>query len=211
MELEKATKEDDPVKRLKDRIRTLAMQQDPIDSLILLNLDDLAKTARRTNHEDVELFEELVRQANCHRKKLNIPSLCLTVFGGKSADLITRALSKCMREKAEERDDDLKSESRGKERTDQRELSPLSNIYPPVVPFAPMPMGNFQFPTQATAQFLPHGFQNAPVFRGGYKSGYSRPYRGESRTWRPKGACIFCEATGHHFRDCEKMKLARKK
>ncbi|XP_069115338.1 uncharacterized protein [Argopecten irradians] len=214
VELEKATKEDDPVKTLKERVRTLALQQDPIDSLILLNLDDLAKTARRTNHNEVELFEEFFRQAYCHRQKLNIPSLCLNVLGGKSADIITRAISRCMREK-EEKSDDLKKESKGKECSDQTGLSPLSNLYPPTVPFAHMPMGNIQFPTQSTFPFFTPGFQNMPAnstFRGGYNSGgYSRPYRGEARNWRPKGTCLFCDATGHHVRDCDKMKLARKK
>ncbi|CAG2195340.1 unnamed protein product [Mytilus edulis] len=60
--LENTTKEE-VVKNLKEKVRTLCLQDNPSDSLILLTLEELAKAARRVNHDDADTFEELTRQA----------------------------------------------------------------------------------------------------------------------------------------------------
>ena len=52
------------------------------------------------NHDEAEIFEELVRQSNRHYSKLDISSLVYvyTFLAGKAADTITKAISKCLRE-----------------------------------------------------------------------------------------------------------------
>lgn len=66
------------IKELKDKVRTLCLQPQPSDSLIRLALDELA------DQEDTEMYEELTRQANRHRAKLDISYLCLLVLTGES-------------------------------------------------------------------------------------------------------------------------------
>lgn len=73
------------------------MHSEPSIPLILLTMDELANVARRTAHDVVEMFEELVRQANRYQSKLDIASFCLSVLGGKSADVIAKAISKCLK------------------------------------------------------------------------------------------------------------------
>lgn len=62
-------------------------------------MEELAAKARSLGHEDAETFEELARQATRNQGRINIMSLALTVLGGKASDIITKALSKCMKEK----------------------------------------------------------------------------------------------------------------
>ena len=52
--LEKVAKVE--LNELKEKVRTLCLQEDPSNALILLTLEELAKTARRGNHEDAEVF-----------------------------------------------------------------------------------------------------------------------------------------------------------
>ena len=66
------------IKELKDKVRTLCLQPQPSDSLIRLALHELA------GQEDTEMYEELTRQANRHRAKLDISYLCLLVLTGES-------------------------------------------------------------------------------------------------------------------------------
>ncbi|XP_076086822.1 uncharacterized protein LOC143057404 [Mytilus galloprovincialis] len=58
--LENTTKEE-VVKNLKEKVRTLCLQDNPSDSLILLTLEELAKAARRVNHDDADTFEKLTQ------------------------------------------------------------------------------------------------------------------------------------------------------
>ncbi|XP_063404459.1 uncharacterized protein LOC134687929 [Mytilus trossulus] len=117
--LESTTKEE-VVKNLKDLVRTLCLQNNPSDSLILLTLEELAKAARRVNHDNADTFEELKREANRHQLKLYFSSLCLSVMGGKVADAITKAVSKYLKEKQPE-----------KKTTPKPEDSTLHNLYLP--------------------------------------------------------------------------------
>lgn len=91
--LEKKTKVE-IITELKDKVRTLCLQQNPSDSLILLTLDELAKFSKKLDHDDADVYEELARQANRHYSKLDISSLCLSVLGGKAVDTTTKAISK---------------------------------------------------------------------------------------------------------------------
>ena len=87
------------IKELKEKVRTLCLQEDPSNALILLTLDELAKTARKMDHEEADMFEELCRQANRYQTKLQISNLCLSVLGGKAGDAISKAISKCLKRK----------------------------------------------------------------------------------------------------------------
>ena len=94
------TKEtDDPVKKLKDKVRFLAMQKVPSEQLVLLTLDELADTARKLDHADADLYQELARQANQNQGDFKVPNFILNVLGGKASDLISKALSKSLKEK----------------------------------------------------------------------------------------------------------------
>lgn len=68
-------------------------------------MEELATKARSLGHEDAETFEELARQATRNQGRINIMSLALTVLGGKASDIITKALSKCMKEKDQEKEE----------------------------------------------------------------------------------------------------------
>ncbi|CAG2201386.1 unnamed protein product [Mytilus edulis] len=187
--LENTTKEE-VVKNLKEKVRTLCLQDNPSDSLILLTLEELAKAARRVNHDDADTFEELTRQANRHQLKLDISSLCLSVLGGKVADAITKAVSKCLKEKQPEKDTTPKPED-----------SPLHNLYPP-----------YQAPCM-------YPYNAMPYLQPPYPGGFNNNYRGRPRNSgnfgnsgiRQRGACLFCESTSHQIRDCDKMKAAKGK
>ena len=55
----------DLVTELKEKVRMLALQSSPSGALMLLTVEELAQTARRTSHAD--MFEELSRQALKHQ------------------------------------------------------------------------------------------------------------------------------------------------
>lgn len=98
------TKEkEDPVKKLKDKRRFLAMQKVPSKQLVLLTLDELADKARLMNHKDADMYQELARQANMNQGKYNLPAFILNVLGGKASNLISKALSKSLKEKVPEK------------------------------------------------------------------------------------------------------------
>ena len=180
------------VKELKEKVRVLCLQQEPSNSLILLTLEELAKTAWRVDHDETDVFEELARQASRHQDKLNISSLCLSVLGGKAADAITKAIAKCIKEKQSEEKPDCKPKPGPNQSGPKSEDSPLYNLYPPYqVPFM-------------------YGMQSAPFFQPPYSASN---YRGRPRQFgfRPRGACLFCESTSHQVKDCEKMKAAKGK
>lgn len=87
------------VQELKEKVRTLCLQDDPSNALVLLTLDEPSKAARKLNHEEADMFEELYRQANRYQSKLQISNLCLSVLDGKVADAISKAISKCLKDK----------------------------------------------------------------------------------------------------------------
>ena len=140
----------------------LCLQSEPSHSLILLTLDELAKVSRRLGHEEADLFDELARQANKYQSKLDITSLCLSVLGGKAADVITKAISKCLKTEA-------KSDCKKTDLCPQPESSPLHNLYAPYpVPYSfPASFGGFPRGSRSRPrQFRPRG---ACHFCGSYQ------------------------------------------
>lgn len=84
LEQSKRNEGEEELKSLKAKVRGLCMQTEPSVPLILVLVEELASTARKMNSDDAAIFEELARQANCNKEKLDIPSFCLSVLGGKS-------------------------------------------------------------------------------------------------------------------------------
>lgn len=177
MSLEKTSK-GEMVQELKEKVRTLCLQDDPSNALILLTLDELSKAARKLNHEEADMFEELYRQANRYQSKLQISNLCLSVLGGKVADAISKAISKCLKDKPE-----TKAESKNEYvKTQKRPESPLDGLYPCQPSLYPM---------------MPSMYLNVFNMGGGYNGYGNQGYRGGRqgyRPYRPKGPCLFATA-----------------
>lgn len=91
---EKLTIDDIEVENVKEKVRSLALQTKPSVPLILVTLDELARTARRKEHSEASMYEELSRQANLNQEKIDIQSFCLNVLGGNASDIVGKALSK---------------------------------------------------------------------------------------------------------------------
>lgn len=100
------------------------MQTDPSVPLILVLVEELASTARRINNDDAAVFEELARQANCNKEKLDIPSFCLSVLGGKATDVVGKALSKALKMKSECGESSLMGKVQA-----THQQSPMLNLY----------------------------------------------------------------------------------
>lgn len=49
------------VENLKENVRGLALQKSPNEAMILLLLEELANVARKKQHDDSSVFEELLR------------------------------------------------------------------------------------------------------------------------------------------------------
>ena len=181
------------VKDLREKVRTLCLQSSPSDPLILLTLDELATQARKLRDGEADTLEELARQANRFQHKINIPNLCMSVLGGKAADVISKAMSKCLKEE--------KPEKTAKEEQ-KRAPSPLSNVYPQQMYMYP------PFPNQGYSNQGYH-FQGYP--NHGYSGVYPSPggYRGRGRS-RPRGNCHLCNSPSHFMKDCGKVKEERK-
>ena len=86
---------DGTVTQLKDQVRSLCLQTAQSEPLILLTLEELSRVSRRQGHVDVEIYEELARQAKVNQGKEDMTTLCLTALSGKAGDVITKALTKC--------------------------------------------------------------------------------------------------------------------
>ena len=83
----------------KDKMRFLCTQNNPSEALILLALDELTRKAKDCQHEDAYTYEELLRQASRNQGEINIVTLTLNVLEGKASDLVSKMLSKCLKEK----------------------------------------------------------------------------------------------------------------
>lgn len=71
------------IQQVKDKIKVLCTQSQPSEALILLSLDELSRLARKVNHEDMDVYEELYGQCSRMQGKINMGNLCLTVLGGE--------------------------------------------------------------------------------------------------------------------------------
>ena len=88
-------KSTDTITQLKDKVRSLCLQNTPSEPLILLTLEELGRVSRRQGHADVEMHEELTREAKVNQGTIDIATFCLTALSGKAGDVITKALTKC--------------------------------------------------------------------------------------------------------------------
>ena len=167
------------------------MQKTPSEQLVLLTLDELADTARALDHEDADMYQDLARQANMNQGQFNIPTFILNVLGGKSSDLISKALTKSLKSKTPEKKED--SPAKAPQDTASGQLQYPWNQQGFIWPYWQPNMGympqNFAAGQGASPRF-------SPFSRGGLGR----------TTYRQRGACLFCESTSHLVRDCEKMK-----
>ena len=186
------------VEKVKERVKILATHTEPNDSLLLITLDELARVSRKVNHKDAEVHEELYRQCCRMQGKINLSNLCLTVLGGQGADIVSKAVNKCVKEsKSFDKADDSKSKgSPQEEQAAKFGGSPLAGLYP-----YPGPM------------FGPgYGFPGYGSFhQANYSNGFVRPRGGYRMPQRGRLACHFCESTDHLVKDCEQMKAAKRK
>ena len=201
LSLEKKT--DDAISRLKDQVRSLCLQHDPSEALILLTLDELARVSKRQGHADWEIHDELARHAKIQQGQLDLAHFCLMALSGKAGDIITKALSKCKKQKKAE----AKAKNPMTETETRATMSPLTNLYPP------LPATGYQYPSPfPTTSF---GFQYPGQYAGMPMYQMPRPYSmgkgAVGRQWRAKGPCHFCDSTDHLVKDCQKMKLAKHK
>lgn len=204
------TNEEDCVKTLKDKVRFLCTQNHPSEPLLLLALDELARKAKSVDHEDSDIFEELLREASRNQGKINIVTLSLNVLGGKASDLISKALSKCLKDSEQKsQDSDLKQHNETQMRTGM--VSPLANIY------GQMPqqmMTGYNPMMMMPQQFMPYNFGMGPTPRPRYYNYNSRQNSARynshaSNGPRQIGPCLFCDATGHLIKDCAKLKAVK--
>ena len=77
-------------------MRPLCLQNAPREPLILLRLKELSQVSRRQGHVDVEIYEELARQAKVNQGKADMATLCFTALSER-ADVFTKALTKCLK------------------------------------------------------------------------------------------------------------------
>lgn len=185
--LEKLEKED--VLKVKERVKALAAQQDPSESLILITLDELARLSRKLGDKDMEMFEELYRQCGRLQGKVNIANLCLTVLGGQGADLVSKAVNKCIKEGCNlgSKGEGVKAKGEGEPDQGSRySNSPLAGLYPMYsTPFFSAP-GFQQYPFQPFHNFGAYGKPRA------YKASGGMGKRNAGRL-----ACHFCDSTQH--------------
>ena len=103
--------------------------------------------ARRETHDEMDLFEKLYRQCGRMQGKINMANMCLTVLGGKGADMVTKAINNCLKEQKVK----MKKSLEKGESTQPKKESVLSNLYPPM-PMYPYPVtlrdGTPSFATQ---------------------------------------------------------------
>lgn len=72
----------DEVKTLRDRVKFLATQNDPNDTLIFLALDELAKAATRLQHKDADTLMNFHVKLSDIKDKLIPPHHSVECIGG---------------------------------------------------------------------------------------------------------------------------------
>jgi hypothetical protein len=190
------------VAEVKKKVRSLCLQNQPNESLLLLLLDDLSRASASMGDDNYVMYDELARQARHNQGKVVLSSFALSVLGEGANDAVSKALAKCLKSKIPR----IETDGDGKEELKRKESkSPLEALYPPVNHGVMPP---FQ---QQAGQYPMYG---APT---GYGYGGYRPYRssrgrgynsGYSRT--PSG-CFLCGSNDHWLRDCEKLKEMKQK
>jgi hypothetical protein len=120
----------DQINSLKEQVRSVASQNLPNESLLLL-LDQLARKAAKSNDKSAQTYNELYRQGKVNQGKLNLPAFCLEILGSGTADVVSKALAKHLKKsKTREDTSDEEEPSPKKKRKPSRPSSPLQNAYP---------------------------------------------------------------------------------
>lgn len=186
----------DDLEAMKVKVRSLATQINPNESLLLLLLQDLEKLAVAKGVKEAPMYQEVSRQARYNQGKIDIPKFVLGILG-EGHDVVAKALTKAFKSKKvlKEEDSDTESSPPRKKRT----VSPLQDLYPP----------------HQQSAFQPYPYPPYGGYGRGYNRGYSRSfYRGRGRG-KPGAltgpACYFCNSTSHFVVDCDKMKEAKGK
>lgn len=199
------------VENLKRKVRSLCLQNEPNESLLLLLLDDLARSASITKDKGCPLFDDLARQARNNQGRLVLASFVLNVLGEGVSDAISKALAKGLKDaKAKQvvnKGDDEEPKPRARK-------SPLEGLYPPPPPGFPGAQAEtgmgIQFPgPQQPPQFSAY---QAPPQPYGYGYQQYRP-RGRGRGYGPRGpaGCFLCGSEQHWLSDCDKLKEMKQK
>ena len=191
---------DNVIIQLKNKVRSLCQQNNPIEPLILLTLEQLARGSLRPCHADAKLYEKLARQKNVQQGQLDLVHFHLKTLSGKAGDVITKALSKC-----------LKKQKRlmGKSKIQCQRLTLEFQC-----PTLPLPSTGYQYPIYIFP--ASYGFQypgkypdmlmyQLPKLPWPYAMGRGAAWG----QWRARVACLFCASTKHQVKDCQKMKLAK--
>ncbi|XP_064645441.1 uncharacterized protein LOC135498872 isoform X1 [Lineus longissimus] len=187
----------DPVQKAKAKVRSLALHEEPNESLMLLYLEDLAAAATSVSHKDMELFDDLYRQARRYQGKVDMANVILTVLGGGTGELITKAISKSLKKVVEPKPiETVKPEESPNPSPSIQHRSPLTDLYSQVAAVASL------------QQMMNPLFDS---YRGGASRG-ARRGRGRGTDSSPPNnyQCYFCNSPDHFYRDCDKMKEASK-
>ena len=194
----------DAVKEIQEKVRAIATQVAPSESLLVSALDDLSKAAADSGHHQAHLFRQTAYEAKMNQGKIDMPAFVLEVLGKGVSDSVSRALSKTLKKTVPV----LEKSPERKPKESARPSSPLSNLYPQSSQDMFSQALSFlqAFPP---ASFGHRGYRGG--YRGSYRGGYGGGY-GRGRGQAQGGyACYFCGSAGHFVRECEKMKEAAAK
>lgn len=199
--LEKLEKED--VSKVKERVKALAAQEDPSEPLLLITLDELSRITRKLGNKDMIVYEELYRQCGRLQGKVNIANLCLTVLGGQRADLVSKAVNKCIKE-----GQNFGSKCEGvKIRREVEQDQGYKGLSSPLAGLYPM----HSTPLLGAPGFQPYRFHPFSNFGTYTRPRGNRPSGGMGRGNANRLACHFCDSTQYLVKDCELMKAAKRK
>ena len=157
------------VRAVKEKVRSVASQKHPNDSLLLVFLEELSAAATINNDDNTTVFQELARQAKFNQGSVDLSAFVLSVLGGGACDVVARALSKCI--------ENEKTAAKGVPSGHvsdfgQRPVSPLTGLYEG----APPPFYQWNTPYQFGFGPGPRpwmGFRSGRGARFNYSSGNS--------------------------------------
>ena len=177
------------VRASKENLRSVASQKQPNDSLLLVYLEELSSAATTYYDDNAAVYQELARQAKFNQGSVDLASFVLSVSGGGACDVVSKALSKCLKnEKATTKVEPLGVNAAG---FGQRAASPLAGLYD-----GPPP--NF-FPWNPPYQYsYGQGTSSWRGFRG------NRGTRASGSSAGSRGTGMGCDLRDHFIRNCDK-------
>ena len=123
--------------------------------MILLTLEQLARVSPRPCHADAKLYDKLARQKKVKQGQLDLVHFHLMTLSGKAGDVITKALSKCLKK---QRKTDGKINNPVSETDTRVPVSHLANLYPP------LPSAGYHYPIHISP--ASYGFQYPGQYPG---------------------------------------------